>query len=248
MATQLGKVLVVINLVLSLVLAGLALGIYTNRIDWSGPLKPVSGEAAQGELGKRKDEFQHWLTLVNSADSDWQQETAALVGVEKQRPADQKWYADQLDILEGRDRNGKDVRGPIAELAYDPKSGQLGVDNTGHPKLLRIPLQSRQTYLRDLASKRIAIDKEIEIIANLQTQQEALTLEINGVEGKQRGLRNLIAEAKRATMDSEAEVKYLEPLLINRLVEGQLLAKRRDGLEARVKLLTEKAGVSARRP
>ena len=34
----------------------------------------------------------------------------------------------------------------------------------------------------------------------------------------------------------------------NRLVEGQLLAKRRDGLEARVKLLTEKTGVAARRP
>jgi len=75
-----------------------------------------------------------------------------------------------------------------------------------------------------------------------------LTLEINGVEGKRRGLRDLIAEAKRAQKDSEAEVIYLHPFLINRLVEGQLLARRRDSLETRVKLLQEKTGMAAQRP
>ena len=175
MVTLLGKVLVVINLVLSLVLAGLAFGIYTNRIDWSGPLKPVTGEAAQGELAKRKDEFQHWQPIAQTARADWQQQTLALVALENQRPADQKWYTDHLDILEGKHRNGAPAPGPITELVYN-KSGQLEVDNTGHPRLGPVSLKSRQTYLRDLASTRQAIDRQIVAIADLQKEQEELTL------------------------------------------------------------------------
>src|SRR5438270_8812501 len=119
MTTLLGKILVVINLVLSLVLAGLAVGVYTNRINWSGPLKPVPGQAAAGELAKHKDDFEHWLPLASGARQDWEKETVALVAVEEQRPVDQKWYAEQLAILVGKDEHGAPVQGQIAEIAYD---------------------------------------------------------------------------------------------------------------------------------
>jgi len=171
MATLLGKIAVVTNLALSLVLAGLALGIYTNRVDWSGPLKPVAGEAAQGEVDKRKAEFQHWLPLAANGRDDWGKDTRNLLAVERQRPENQKWYTDHLDILEGKRSNGAPVTGPITEIGYDAK-GQLLLDNAGRPQLRVVNnLRSRQTYLRDLASRHKAIDNAIENIADLQKQR-----------------------------------------------------------------------------
>src|SRR5947209_6453959 len=104
-ATLIGKILVFTNLVFSLMLAALAIGIVTNRMDWA-PSPPESDglhALKTAEIAQKKEAF------VRSR-LRWKGERDSLLVLEKKRPDDQKWYAEQLAIaLTGLDRDDKPV-------------------------------------------------------------------------------------------------------------------------------------------
>jgi hypothetical protein len=240
-----GKILVFLNLTLSLLLAGLALGISTNRIDWPGTGRTVPGELAKGELGKKKVELQHWTGLATQANSTWQVASVGLLKVEDERRANQKWYEDQLDVLAGRDKSGKPVAGAIGTLVYN--KGQLQLDQQGRPALQAAPLKSRDAFIAELDKLKMDIAAEMTAIADLENQEAQLTLKINGEKGKQKGLRDLLGEEQLARQNSLAEAEFLKPLRINRQVEAEVLSERRQSLEARIAEL-KKTGVAVREP
>src|SRR5262245_48144868 len=103
--TRLGKLFVFATLVLSLLCAGAALGLYTNRINWAG--KEGGGEAAKGELAKRRDVIAELTPSVERSRARFFDARANLFVAEKERPELQSWYANRLNEL----KTGADLRG-----------------------------------------------------------------------------------------------------------------------------------------
>src|ERR1700730_2373839 len=99
--TSLGKLLVLLNVGLSLVLAGLAFGIYTNRIDWPGTAPAAaSGEKTVSEVAQKKANVEDAQKASALALTRWEEAGTRLVHLEDRRPKDQQLYAKRLEILE----------------------------------------------------------------------------------------------------------------------------------------------------
>src|SRR6266478_4333470 len=123
--TQLGKILVFVNLVFSLVLAAFALGIYTNRIDWVGP----SASQSEGEINKRVADIKTLTEVYNRSTARWLREYANLPAQEKQRKDNETWYAQQLAALV----EGKGGNQPIDILVF--QNGALQLNQQQLPQL-----------------------------------------------------------------------------------------------------------------
>ena len=104
--TRLGKLLVLLNAGLSLGLAGLAFGIYTNRIDWPGTAPAAGGEKTVGEFAQKKAEVEDAQKAAGVALTRLEEARAQLVHLEDRRPKDQEIYVKQLQALEGKDGQG----------------------------------------------------------------------------------------------------------------------------------------------
>src|SRR5262249_37098728 len=112
-ATLIGKSFIFVNLILSVLFAAWAVGIFTNRIDWPGGGAPtVPGEKA-GEVNKRKDEITRREKEASLTLANWEAWAATLNSRETdQRPNALAWYAAKLKGLE-------DGQGPVTALVYD---------------------------------------------------------------------------------------------------------------------------------
>jgi hypothetical protein len=232
--TLLGKILVFVNLTAALVFAGWAVGVATNRIDYTGTGAPaVAGGTAQGELAQRKALVQDREKAAGLALARWQANTATLLDLEKQRPAAQSWYDDKLSILEkGTNKAGQP--GALTALVYN--NGRLQVGQEGNPLLGpdKQPLQSRVALNLLLKNTEDEIQKQIQLAETAIKQAEALTVEINGLPDKQKGLRDLIREEETAQLNAVNELAYLRPFRYNRQAEAELLQERRAQMEARI--------------
>src|SRR5947209_3294684 len=90
--TKLAKTLVLVNLILSLVLATWAFGVFSQRIDWGK--KPATADRAAGELVKRLEEIDRLgggskEGALKRAEVRWEQARKELQELEKVR-ADQQ--------------------------------------------------------------------------------------------------------------------------------------------------------------
>jgi hypothetical protein len=240
--TGLGKLLLLANLAASLMLAGLAFGIYTNRIDWPGTAPAAAGEKAVDEFAQKKGEVVEAQKAAALALTRWEEAGTRLVHLEDRRPKDQQFYAKQLEILEGKDASGNPVQDQIKILATRTAGpGRPVPDEDGLPILeQKAPpraLQSRRAFTEELASTEEKIHKKIDTVTSLVKQQQDLTQEINGITGRQKGLRDLLAEETQAKQKAFEELESLRPLRYNRQVESELLQKRQHSLQARLEEL-----------
>jgi hypothetical protein len=223
--TLLGKILVFVNLVLSLGMAAIALGIYTNHIDW-----PAILETKDPQEVARTAEVTRAQQAVELAARRLDAARATLAELEQRRPANQKWYDEHLALLE----SGK---GPLSNLVYD-KNGKLQVDpKTELPVLAQAPgLRSRKDFLEGpggIAETEKLIQDQMKKINDDVKIEEELTKEINGDKGKEKGLRDLLREEQQAAQNARGELEYLRPLRYNRNAELGLLLKRQQALKAR---------------
>src|SRR5262245_26074028 len=109
--TSAGKILVFVNLTLSLLFAAWAVGIATNRIDWPGGGATVSGEKAKGEMGKRRDDVAKYEKDASLALANWQTHNRTLVANLVQRTQAQAWFEQKL-------KHTNEGQGPILALVY----------------------------------------------------------------------------------------------------------------------------------
>jgi hypothetical protein len=236
MFTLLGKILVLVNLTLSLLLAGVALGIKTNAIDWPGTAAGGGkGQAVQGVFPQRKAEFQALQPLVAQAARDWRRADADLATRQQERAKDLKWFNDQLLVLD-------QGPGPIQQVAPN-QPGQAAI---GPPAMQPASgkLMPRGDFLRILARLSTNISRELTRILDLENQESQLTAEMEGTRA-QPGLRALIGVEQQAAANSEAEAKTVEPLRINYQVDAQVLRHRQQVLKARVAELEQKGSQPA---
>jgi hypothetical protein len=248
-ATMLGKTLVFVNLTLSIVFAAMAVGLYTNHIDWPGGGGP-SVDKSQGEYNKRKAERLEREKIAQQAMARWQAATAVLSTLEYvEVPKQRKWFAEKLESLE---KSNNDV----LSLVYG-QNGKLQLLAAGQPIPGPIPagmgfaaLKPREFYKSELAKTQVAIDKEIADSQRFLEVAKNLTIEINGTtsnQGKQRGLRDLLAEEQLAEQNALNEIEYLHPFRYNRQAEAELLKMRQEELVSRIAEL-RKLAVAAAKP
>src|SRR5262245_16002564 len=91
--TKLGKWLVLINVMLSLVFLAWAVGLYSNRINWATPPSD-SGQRVQGMVDELKEQITRLVAARDAADARWFDATGRVLALEMDRPARQKYYAD----------------------------------------------------------------------------------------------------------------------------------------------------------
>jgi hypothetical protein len=232
--TAIGKTLVFFNLVLSIIFAAWAAGIYTNRIDWPGGGAGISGEKAEGEYTRRQKEIQALEKAAGVALARWQANTKYVKDLERHRPIANAFYASKLASL---NQNAN----PITALVY--QNDRLVLDPNG-PKIAGADgkeLLARQSYYISFSAAEKKIQEEIEETKKLIAEAEDLTLEINGEKGKTKGLRDLLDELETAHRQTVGELEYLLPFRYNRQAEQRLLEKRQVSLNSRVNELNRAA-------
>ncbi|HJT76393.1 MAG TPA: hypothetical protein VJ739_04250 [Gemmataceae bacterium] len=237
--TLTGKVLVLLNLTLSLAMAFWAVGVCAQYIDYSTDARG-SAEQTKGLVLQRNDQIAARQEQLKAAEARWRGPYDYVPRIMQQRVNNQEWYGQQLAAMQ--------KGGPVKAVSY--KAGQVELDpkQYGRPLLVDAtdadgqPLQTLESYLAALADANNAIH-----LAQVQMEQQTrLDTELTQKIGGDNGLRFLLAREQKKLEDVLAEQHYLEPLLVNSLVEGELLLKRQADLEARVKEL-KAVGVASSR-
>lgn len=159
--TFIGKLFVMLNLALSLLMAGLAFGLYMTGIDWSdNPAKQGRPEGQSLVLRKKLEKELGQLgfrSVLKGADSpqgvarSWEAARISFAQAEDLRTKYRPEYATRLQrLLSGP--------GAIQEVVlknhlpeFDPRSGFLVMTDAKHNGK---PLASRSTYFKDIALQR----------------------------------------------------------------------------------------------
>jgi hypothetical protein len=254
-ATTIGKFLVVTNLLFSLSMMTMAIGLYANRIDWAGPLPGTGGDGPEGVLTKKRREIDEQTAALRVNLARWLAQRGVLPELEAQRQMLRDFYADQLALLAtGKTVKGQAVPNPVKGLIYKVEKREganvygLELDAQGRPKLADIPnLKPRDEFAAELK----AIDDEIKVaIEKLQKtidEEIDLTLTLKGEKGKRVGLYPLLDEAEKTMHASQEELTEVNKLRINRQIDAEGYRKRQQQLVARIKELEAK-GFVAREP
>jgi hypothetical protein len=255
MTTLIGKILVLLNVSVALLMAAWAWGVYTRHIEFSADTNKSAQEtvvqvnALADQLGTQAKPGQ-WAHL-QAAEAYWANPAGAgtpldaysrVQLLEKLRPENEKWFQAHLDNLANSNQN--QVRRPSyvnGQLEMDPRQ-------YGRPKLVDAfdrgnqPLKSLSAYRAQYNDLHLSIVSAMDELKKWIKADIDLTQQI----GAKGGLRDQLAREvdKREAVIKEQD--YVKSLLVNSAVEGELLAQRRADLEARVKEL-KAAGVASSR-
>jgi hypothetical protein len=235
--TLFGKILVILNLVLGMLMATWALGVYTQSLDWSS--KGGGPDKQPNEIAKRAERITHLWRSAQAAESRWSLAWKDAWRPQQERVLLEKWYADQLKTLDAGQAPVKVTVYKDGRLVvvFDKASGlrlpymEEGKDRAGQP------LRSLEFYKQELDATQKAVQGELAKLLKAQQEDTELTLKLGGdleSGGKMKGLRQRLHEEKIKQERIDAEVKILSPLLVNSEVEGELLQKRHEQLLRRV--------------
>lgn len=245
--TLFGKILVMVNLVLSLLLATWALGVYTSRTDWSSKEGP-SPDKIKGEVFRRDNQNKEAWKSVVAAEARAKYERWLAGQYEGVRPQNEAWYAAQVKDLEVGPKPVNAVTWNAGQIVPDPRQAALAPKLPARPLMAPAkdkfdqPLNSLATYKKDFSDTQIEIKRAMEKYQGLIKEDTALTIELGG-EKKLRHRLELEQEKQERIL---AEIDHLKPLLVNSQIEGELLQQRRASLERRVAEL-KALGVTAAR-
>lgn len=248
--TRFGRVLVLLNLALSLMLAAWSFNIYTSGIDWTDRKDTKSTPPRMGRFAVNAATLDELWKSVPAVQKDWLDGRAALAREEKSLAGERVWYDNEIHyVLVGPAKN-KGVFDIAIATQDDPntgaKKGQIVLDEQGFPQLVPIqdpagkPLQLQSLAEYNKEEESILNDIEMLVAQHSANIAEASTLtdKIIGDKGKGiRGLQQRINDEQAKNADVIAELKLVEPQLINTLVEAQLVNKRHGQMMRRIEEL-----------
>ena len=249
--TWLGKLLVLANMLLSVVLLGVAAGLLFNRVDWSN--NSAAKDQPAGELRKRLDRIKELGAPYQVAQQRFRAARARLQVAEVRRSESQRWHADTLAVADAG-RGGKaDV--PIAALVMqngrtvpDPRDAnrvrmEEAKDRAGGGLL------ARKHYRDRLEEVHKDILKEQSDLQAITERAKKLTREMvgpdPGMDGP-KGLYDEIKDEKDKLATVEQEIKSLRFRNTVAAVELDALTRRLEHLRQRVAELKAPAGTAAR--
>jgi hypothetical protein len=232
--TWAGKILVFANLMLSLGMAAWAMGLYTQRVNWTNKSTPEAGKA---ELKKREDDIKDLSSELAVAERRHAEAKGRLTELHAQRTRNNENYRRFVDhILVGAtDQNPAQV-----PVLVNGQTVPYGPQDPAFPKMepakdrTGAPLRSYFAYVGDLIKTQQLIDAQSANLAKANKDAEDRTKIIAGTEEMKvlkPGLRQLLENEQAKIARIEAEEERLKPLLVNSYVEIQLLMKRYEQLK-----------------
>jgi hypothetical protein len=253
---KLGKILVFVNLAISLALMIWAMTMFVYRIDWSDTPPQNKDGLPEGEYSVRSRRVKASWQPMPEAENAWRTARANLLKLEEQRRDTRRWYDAELAKLE-YDANPK-APTSMREVVLD-KNGQPDLDaGPGDPKFpnaIRIKMQAvndrrpepKPLYARNVYDVKEADYFTSEDMANLGLYRARTKLRmaveenvghITGMLGP-KGLhaRGQDEKAKRQAIMEES--KAVEPLLINTFSSSRFAIEREKELRSRVEELEE---------
>jgi hypothetical protein len=231
--TLFGKILVLLNVTLALLMAAWAIGVYTNHLHWGIDKSVQQSEFEVNELRDRlAGKGASLYDDLGTAEGRWKAASPVFQTMEPLWAKNQKWYQEHLAELQ---TSAKPVKAPSykgGQLEFDPNNFGLPLMADATDKGGK-PLTGLAPYKKDYDDKEAAIKVAMDDLKKLIAEDKDLTVQIGGKDGL-RAKIDREADKKERVL---AELDYLKPLLVNSLVEGELLLKRQADLEARVKQL-----------
>ncbi|HTU93425.1 MAG TPA: hypothetical protein VMF69_25320 [Gemmataceae bacterium] len=248
--TLFGKLLVLLNLALAMVLAAWSFNIYANGVDWTDRKDTKSTPPRMGQFAVRAAKLDELWKGVPPVQTDWLRERDQLAREEKRLADERVWYDKEIRYVLDGPAKGKGIREVDIASKDDPntgaKKGQILLDNQGYPQLVPIrdpngaplQLQSLVEYNRENEGLLKEISDQIEQHEKQIKEANALTDRITGDKTKGiRGLQQRINDEQAKNDEVIAEIKLVEPQLINTLVEAQLVNKRHAQMTKRIEEL-----------
>lgn len=247
MFNTLGKTLVMIHVVASLLAMTAAAGIYLQQIDWGWkePRKYLE-QRVPSEIDKRAaalEEAYKGLALVVPELKPAQEQLRAAEG---RFGPNHLYYVKELARLR---RDQKPIK-PVKEIKMKDGRPVLDVPVIGRPEYDKddsLIAKSYQSYRGDLGALRGEIKKVEEEIAALVSQEKELTLKLIGEKddmGKvvRPGLYELKEIERRRATQVQFEIDYLKPRWLDTLNEAQSFRERRVDLEETLEAIRQSQG------
>jgi len=245
-----GKILVLANFALSLMMAAIGGAVLFYRVDWSDAPTDAATGAPPGELVARIAKVKELQALVTPADAYWRETRASLLAQEERRKGDEIWYAAELEHLKTGDASKK----PILALVFDKGVTTPDPANNGRPQMAPVadrfgtPLRSLVWYNQQQGAVNADTTTVLDKIDKASQEDKTLTsllLTEKQADGSiLRGLLDRIKDeaSKQDGIAKEDELVFLTEGQVR--ADSQLLLLRKTALEKRVKEL-EKTGAAA---
>jgi regulator of replication initiation timing len=235
--TKTGKILTLANLVLALVFASWAVGLYFNAVPWHTP-PADGGQRVQGMVEQLRDQITQATKARDAADARFTDATLTVQALEKERPANLHLYAQRLKAA--RRGNVAGIEPPVQSLEFDGEA----VKTTGNPvQFDGTPALTFDGYTKAIQEKIRQIAEVHDQIAATVEETRLLTQQIDGVEppggaeritAEQKGLRRRLHELQKQAGDLRLEIEYLRSPLTSVILETAQLKKRQAALTARL--------------
>jgi hypothetical protein len=235
--TFIGKLIVLVNLVISLLVATVALGLYATGIDWTERAgKP--GEPP-GLTAQRKAELKEVTDMIPLVEAGRIEINKRVVATETRRLRNQVAYAAELAHIQ-RGASAEDPARTI-ELQEDGRPKLDPMHPTGLARVAALdrgkqPLQSIAAYegfLQKAITENEGILKQLDTALNQDIQ---LTLRLVPMPGE-RGLREQLAQEREKRLGIQTEIDAVTHLGTKAVVEGAVIQERIDALDAQIAAL-----------
>jgi hypothetical protein len=255
--TRFGKILVLFNVGLSVMLAAWSFNLYANSVDWTDSKSKGTPAGPSGQYAIRAAKLEELWKGVAPNQADWLRQRMRLAEEETRLAEERTWYDQELrHVLNGPTNTGKFVQ-EIAIADKDTEAnvhgerilirrGDILLDAQGHPQLVPIrdpmnaPLQLKSLAEYNAEYVTVMNDIAAQIKTHSDQIEEAKTLTDKIIGDKMKGIRGLqqrINDEQAKDAAIVAEMKLEEPQLLNTLVEAQLVNKRHQQMVKRIEEL-----------
>jgi len=231
--TFIGKLFVMINLTVSLLMAAVAFGLYVGGIDWTD--KPAKEGQPEGKLLPLRKEIDDILVRLPIAETSWSAARAEVQSREDVRRIERDWADKEMaKLLTGKDQ--------VYVVDAATPLGPGGRPNMVLGEFNGQPLMTRGVYDDRLKGHQMENAKLREDLAKKVKEDEDLTRRLTGdkdgdPEPRIRGIRRELAEERVKRLGIIDEQGITEGLQINVAVESELILKRLDALDERIQEL-----------
>lgn len=240
--SRLGRILVFVNLALSLIFVAWSVGLYSQQVPWK-TYRTSDGETVRGRIDVLKEDVQHAVEARDRAEARYLLAHADLLRLDQELPKRRAFFDEQLKLATtGIGADGKPDPHPVRRPKLE---GELvGLDRTKWP-VQQVGGKDALSYqgYRDALHKTSAdLQFTVDETKKQVSRTTELTTEIEGTKpfadaytAAEKGLRGQLRDARTLRRNALLEGQYLQTPITNYKVELELLQRRGEALEARLK-------------
>jgi len=237
--TFIGKLFVMLNVAISLMMLTAAVGLFSTRTDWSD--QSAKQGAPAGEMVRRKAAIKELQDTITPAEGTWRTAYGDLFKQETVRYDSRKFFSDKLD--HNRSKATPDLPAWTSKL---DKGGLPEADANGRPILVAAndrnatALVALTTYGVQLTAQQAKTAAALKDLDEEAKKDIKLTNELAGEGGGKKGLRDEIREEKIKREGIIEEVTQTRPLFTNTRVDAAIARRRIELLDEQIADLRKK--------